>query len=105
MAIDDVFPIPVQETIVNACNGQPFEDGWELMSKAMAEIASGETWVLKKTPGHYGGKYWNMEYAVLVKNKKVILYRVDEDGVRQEQLYPRTWFMVVLSFFCNFSPQ
>ena len=44
-------------------------DAWEIMSKAMASVTSGEAWVVKNTPGHDGGRYWNMEYAILSQNR------------------------------------
>jgi hypothetical protein len=86
--IMEVFPQDVRDQIAVVCGKTG--DPWEVMSKAMAGMASGDTWVLKATAGHGSeegmGKYWDMEYAVMAKLKTAKLHRVNENGEIQEEL-------------------
>jgi hypothetical protein len=84
-SILDVFPATVRDELQVLCH-KSGGDAWAIMSQAMAELASGETWVLKTTPGHAGGTYWNMEYNVMAQHRQVTLYRVDEAGAKVEHL-------------------
>jgi hypothetical protein len=81
----DVFPDNIRNEITTTCQTTG-GDHWEVMSEAMAGMASGETWVLKDTPGHVGDKYWNMEYAIMAQHRQVKLWRVNDAGVKLEQL-------------------
>jgi hypothetical protein len=69
-----VFPQKIRDKIKEAC-GKAGGDPFEVMSKAMAGMALGETWVHKDTQGSVGDKYWNMEFAVL-QHRHVTLFRV-----------------------------
>jgi hypothetical protein len=81
----DVFPDNIRDEVTATCQATG-SDHWEVMSKAMAGMASGETWVLKDIPGHVGSRYWNMEYEVLAQHRQVKLFRVNDAGVKLEQL-------------------
>ena len=63
------------------------KDPWEILSEAMATIATGEAWLLKNEAGVPDGKCWKIELEAMKRLKKVTaIWRVDIEGKKHENL-------------------